>query len=1326
MRHHAHLRILSVLAALTFMVSAMTFIICSFPTARSAIVVDEAKLNFTGHLQGAVHSVDWSPDSSYIVSGGQDSAAIVWDSTTGGTWLHFDEHQGPVLCIDWSGNGQRIASGSADDTVKIWDPADGTVSRTLSGHGASVNGLEWSPSGTELVTGSSDHTAKVWNGDSGAEVTTFNGHNSVVHCVSWSPDNIKIASGGDDDTVRIWSSSTAMELVALEGHSDAVTAISWSPNGTWIASGSLDGTVRIWDLVEGTNILTFYGHDGGVLAVEWLDSGKTLASAGEDSMIRVWDPAGGRVYLNYTAHRDVIRSIALSGDGDRLVSGSDDHTCRIWGLNIPPPAPVLTVRATAIQRSFSSLIMANVPDYPDPVDVLLPEFQYRRHSKTIWYEKYLSNPKFESGSWRVHFTPDINASLGTYDLRVRFWDERELASPWTTQESKLEVLNNEPSAVIWSAPSTIDRGQGGTVAVAVSDVETPADLMLVRTEYAPEFVEDWNSDIFSGPVFNTSSGMWDCGFTFPLSTETGGYRIRTRCTDRALGVSDWDYLPTVLTVSNNVPTVEEFSVSPGTLKRGESANIRLTVNDPEEGAIIPEIDIEVRSPTSDWRSLHISPNVDGGYYSGRLSTFPADDTGSYEFRVRIGDANEGRSEWIYYTDRLEVLNNPPVPAAGRVIPLMFYEDKAELFDLSIYASDLEDGPGGLSWEIHEQSTSIFRSRMIDDITLELSPSPDMGTGQGWILLKVSDTDGDFAFKELDVEVLPVGDRPEIEIHIMHPVDGITIGDPSVTLSWATSEERAQVRYDVYLGDSLENITLMEKNLAGTEWELTGLENNTVYWWKVEFHVYNIPYTYESELVNFRTNIGFISVIDLVLSLDRDSVTIEHGGAAIVNMTLTNEGNVPLEVRLDTLGVLEDFVSMKRSVRIEPGGSRTIPVTVHGHESLVRGDYTLTILASFGGDQRSGKVDVTLGTGPEASGGLDSVFMYMIFIGSIIVIVLLILLLFISVYRRLRKKRDDHTPVPVYVPRYETPEYNAGSLSLVPPSYGQDANAYDQAPYMPGNEEKMYGDPASPQTGSGAYPSAAAASPDYGHVHLAPGMALVQDDRGGMLSLPPAPVQARPDASMPDEFIAGPPPEPQPSQYAGDVQHGMTYPAVAVSPPPQEVPPSGPQPSQFTGGGPSQYAGDAQHRMTHPALAVSPPPQEVPPPGETAVGTLPTGEPGADAGIAYPDIYEQIVNPVPPVKPGAGEGAGEEPGPLKDGERPETGTSVSIEDDLDFLKTMLGDVIKSTAVKSAPVAARPMLPESFAGKTEKRTGSSMTIEERLAFLDMLTKGRDAED
>jgi len=541
------------------------------PSVKATMIVDQAKLNYTGHKQGSVFSAKWSPDGNYVVSGGEDNVAIIWDATTGSTWLTYNTHNDDVLSVDWSPVKNKIVSGSADNNVLVWNPNTGGNVGVFSAHSDSVTSVAWSPDGNRIATGSQDHTAKVWDWINDREIASFTGHNDIVNTVAWSPDNSKIASGGSDNRVRIWDASTADELQVLQGHGDSVAAVAWSPDGTMVVSTSLDGTAKIWNIQTGNLLVTFTGHDSGILSVDWFADGSRLITGGEDRMIRVWEVETGDVVINYTAHKGMVRSVSLSPDGKKIVSGADDHTSRIWSLNIPPPAPDLIISPVALPRSHTTVLKASV-DYPDSLETLSPEFQFKEHSSSVWKDKYLSHPTMDDHEWEVDFTPDINASLGYYDFRVRIENEQQQSSPWTTETSPIEVVNNQPSAVIWSAPSKAFRGRTGTLGVAVSDVETPATDIYVRTEYSPVSVEDWNTDIFGSPRFNGSSGMWDCDFVFPTTSAPGAYRFRARCTDRSLGISDWDFLPNPISVANNLPSVMDFEIIPSTLVRGGKCN----------------------------------------------------------------------------------------------------------------------------------------------------------------------------------------------------------------------------------------------------------------------------------------------------------------------------------------------------------------------------------------------------------------------------------------------------------------------------------------------------------------------------------------------------------------------------------------------------------------------------------------------------------------------------------------------------------------------------------------------------------------------------------
>ena len=65
-------------------------------------------------------AVAYSPDGTFIASGGFDRTVQVWNATTGARTVTYQGHTNSVNALAWSPDGASIASGSMDTTVQVW------------------------------------------------------------------------------------------------------------------------------------------------------------------------------------------------------------------------------------------------------------------------------------------------------------------------------------------------------------------------------------------------------------------------------------------------------------------------------------------------------------------------------------------------------------------------------------------------------------------------------------------------------------------------------------------------------------------------------------------------------------------------------------------------------------------------------------------------------------------------------------------------------------------------------------------------------------------------------------------------------------------------------------------------------------------------------------------------------------------------------------------------------------------------------------------------------------------------------------------------------
>ncbi|HET8841305.1 MAG TPA: hypothetical protein VFN35_07540, partial [Ktedonobacteraceae bacterium] len=70
-------------------------------------------------VEQPVYSVAFSPDASFVASGGADNQVLIWNPYTGEIKHTLKGHTGPVSCVAFSPDGQMVASASDDQTIRL-------------------------------------------------------------------------------------------------------------------------------------------------------------------------------------------------------------------------------------------------------------------------------------------------------------------------------------------------------------------------------------------------------------------------------------------------------------------------------------------------------------------------------------------------------------------------------------------------------------------------------------------------------------------------------------------------------------------------------------------------------------------------------------------------------------------------------------------------------------------------------------------------------------------------------------------------------------------------------------------------------------------------------------------------------------------------------------------------------------------------------------------------------------------------------------------------------------------------------------------------------
>jgi WD40 repeat protein len=310
-----------------------------------------------GHV-AAVSTIATSPDSRWLVSGGWDNTAYVWDLAAmdpTATPVATLDHAAPVSVLTISVYNW-LFTGSNDGMIYLWnlnDPDPATTAYPLPGHQGPITALAVSPDHRWLASGSNDATARLWDlatRDPAASSLALVGHENVLLDVAVSADSRWLATRSTDGTARLWNLAeprpSAAPLILDERYGALVPTD--STGGRWLVTAG-GGYTYLWDLavadVESPSAVVS-GQAHGVAAVS-ADERWLAATAGDETVL-LWDvsavlggdeaEAGELVTPTVlSGHEEAVEVVAISPDSHWLVTGSRDQDARLWDLTAPDP-----------------------------------------------------------------------------------------------------------------------------------------------------------------------------------------------------------------------------------------------------------------------------------------------------------------------------------------------------------------------------------------------------------------------------------------------------------------------------------------------------------------------------------------------------------------------------------------------------------------------------------------------------------------------------------------------------------------------------------------------------------------------------------------------------------------------------------------------------------------------------------------------------------------------------------------------------------------------------------------------------------------------------
>lgn len=205
-------------------------------------IEDNADALLIGHGNN-VSALDVSQDGRYIVSGGWDLEARLWEVGKWGESIKLGEHGAAVWAV-LAYDSNTIITGCADKQIRFFN-LSGKQTGSIQAPEV-VRALCRLPanhaSGAQFASAGNDAIIRLWTLQ-GKQVAELHGHENFIYSLAARPDGA-LVSAGEDRTVRVWQNNECVQTITHPAISVWSVAVC-QENGD-IVSGASDKLVRVF------------------------------------------------------------------------------------------------------------------------------------------------------------------------------------------------------------------------------------------------------------------------------------------------------------------------------------------------------------------------------------------------------------------------------------------------------------------------------------------------------------------------------------------------------------------------------------------------------------------------------------------------------------------------------------------------------------------------------------------------------------------------------------------------------------------------------------------------------------------------------------------------------------------------------------------------------------------------------------------------------------------------------------------------------------------------------------------------------------------------
>ena len=241
----------------------------------------------------SISDVDFSPDSTRLVSAAGQSTAPIWDIAARQKVRLTLDHDGPVIAAKYSPQGDRIAT-ATHESIRVWDSKDGRLLLDVTVQVGWVRNLLWCKNNIFVRT--IRNTIKQLNATTGSTVSEWSVPGTQCPCITL-PQHGEFIACSADKAITVWDGATHNQLSPIP-HTDNISSFAFSSDDSLLAVALVGSKIIVKELFQSISV-RFMSCLQSILASLYISGARTLYRQRCTQCMETWKTRGCRSITIY-------------------------------------------------------------------------------------------------------------------------------------------------------------------------------------------------------------------------------------------------------------------------------------------------------------------------------------------------------------------------------------------------------------------------------------------------------------------------------------------------------------------------------------------------------------------------------------------------------------------------------------------------------------------------------------------------------------------------------------------------------------------------------------------------------------------------------------------------------------------------------------------------------------------------------------------------------------------------------------------------------------------------------------------------------------------